>query len=202
LPSSANSSPHRIYSPGNVFIGAIIRNSGDPIQSLQPVLNLDTLDLEWELASYEEKLELANLSAERLADDYTTRFVTGPMNQAITFRQENETFAEAIFEITRKEFNAGYADINAADLDTADSNLHKAIAQKFSAVDALAKKKNQLAMEQAKNDAERLELGEKITIAKTQIERCSILSPSDGTIWLHVAEGMFVEKGDLLFEVT
>jgi predicted deacylase len=64
------------------------------------------------------------------------------------------------------------------------------------------KQTNQIAMKRAKNDAEKTELREKIRISKTQIERCAILSPSAGTIQLHVVESIFVEKGDLLFEVT
>jgi multidrug resistance efflux pump len=197
----ADFTQYRIYSPGDVFVGRIVTRSSDLIGTLQPVLLLDTLDLEWELASYEEKLELANLSTQRVTDDYVTQFVTRPISQLIASRKEAETFAQKIFDTTQNFFKAG-ANVSAADVQTAQSHLNKTSAQKFSAIDALAKKNSQIAVERAKNDAEKTELRKKIRIVKTQIERCSILSPGAGTIQLHVAEGIFVEKGDLLFEVT
>jgi multidrug resistance efflux pump len=200
LPSLANFTPYQIYSPGNVFVGRILTQSGDATETLQPVLILDTLDLDWELASYEEKLVLANLSSQRLADEYITQFVTGPIKQLIESRKEDETFAQSIFDTTQDLFKAGL-NVGAADVKTAESHLNNTSAQKFSAIDALTKKNSHIAAERAKNDAEKTELREKIRIVKTQIHSCSILSPRAGTIQLHVAEGVFVERGDLLFEV-
>lgn len=198
-PSLADN-PHKIYAPGNVFIGKILAAPNKPTAAQKPVLLLDTLDLELELAKYEGKLELADLSAQRLADEYVTQFVTGPMNQVIGFRGQSEAFAQEVAQIATNKFGAGFP-TGAPDQQQSLSHLNKTSAQKSLAIDALAKKQEQITVERAKNDAEKTELQKKIAAVNNQIQFCSILSPISGVLRLHVAEGIFVEKGDILFEV-
>jgi multidrug resistance efflux pump len=198
--SLADFAPNKIYSPANIFVGNIFVDSGANITAQQPVLILDTSELEEELARYNGRAGLAKISAERLTDAYLNQFVTGPLNQLIALRTQDEQNAQRTAEQVQNQYDAGIA--SQLDTEQATSSTQKASAQRFSAIDTLSKKNVQIVQERAKSAAEINDLQQKIAILQVQIKLSTILSPRAGVLQLNVTTGIFVEKGDVLFEVT
>lgn len=175
----------------------------------QPVLRLDTMDLESELARDKCELDLTFISAEKLDDKYLNRFILClqddnaqpcPMNAMLKIHQ-GIAEARVNFENTEKAYVQG-GNLDHATYELSQAHTQEAMATVNQDLDQIVKKTEEINKQRATSDAKILDLRRKIEIAQHQIELCTILSPGSGKVVIHVASGIFVEKGDLLFEVV
>lgn len=215
LPKSPDFIPHKIYSPGNTYIGQVLLKSGDDVTSQQPVLLLDRLDLESELAKRRCELDLARISAERLEDDYVKRFVLctsgvpadDPPGSTACPLNKIEDFRFKVFDAANKfdDWEKSYLEVGnilPMQYDLYHADTLKAAAALVKAREELAKVSSQVAEQRTSGDAKISALQKQITIIEEQIALCNIVAPGYGRLVVHVFPEMFVEKGDLLFEVV
>jgi multidrug efflux pump subunit AcrA (membrane-fusion protein) len=186
-----------VYSPRGEFVARILLQTGQPVAAGQAVLQLDTLSLERELEKTRMQLRILDVAAERLADDYLSVYVFGPMEAMIEFRKnsaDNATFTQ--------NYVATRIGVSPADVALADAKLQAANVDLLNATDALERKKIDIAGKKKDQEADRAQLNKSSELVRKLIDLCTVLAPQAGRLELQTVEGLFVEKGDVLFTIT
>jgi multidrug resistance efflux pump len=201
---------NKIFSPDNVYIKDVLVRTGDHVSAQQPVLHLDPLDFESELAKYECDLDLTLISDKKLRDQYLNQFViclqgsvdnqVCPLNTLL--RLKREIFATAINVANDIETAVPGGAAMEADLELATSQVDKQAASVNQTLHQIAKMTDQIREQRALNEAKILSLRRQIEITQHQIELYTIVAPSAGSVAVKIFSDMFVEKGDLLFEIA
>jgi multidrug resistance efflux pump len=208
-PKSTNFIPHQIYAPDNVFIGDVLLTSGNEVTAHQPVLRLDTIDLESELARYKCELDLTLISAEKQDDKYLNRFTIClqddngqpcPLNAMLKIHQGIAEARIILEDVEKVHVLAGTLD--EATYHLSQAHTQDALATIQQDLGQIAKKTDEINKQRANNEAKISDLRRKIEITQHQIELRTVPSPGSGKVAIHVVPGIFVEKGDLLFEVV
>jgi multidrug resistance efflux pump len=188
-----------ITAPLDMFVEAIFVASGKVIEG-QPLLKLDSRKLERELAHQMAVIDLLKIKSERLSESYLDEFVFGPLNEDLNYKIANCNILTETKKQMQHRFNVG--EILRLDIDLAVSALVKSHAEVTAAHDEIyahkVSVKKQLAMQQAAETTAR----EQVDLLKTQVDRTKVVSPWNATVRALTADGLFVEKGDSLIELT
>ena len=208
-PNSTASAPNRVYAPDHVFIGEVLVASGDMVKAEQAVLRLDTLDLTSELARYQCELDLENISAQRLDDNYLNRFVlcvqsaadqSCPLNKLLEMRRQAADASVNEGYNVQTYYEAGTK--SETDVLQANARTEKRVAAVEQTLDDIDKTTTKIRERRALNEAKIARYRKQIDVVQRQIELCTILAPGNGRVTVPVVPGIFVEKGDLLFEIA
>lgn len=184
------------YSPRDEFVAKILLKTGQPVAAGQPILKLDTMRLERELEKTQMQLQVLDVAAERLTDDYLNSYVFGPMQAMIDFRK----VAAGNADFTRN-YVATSAGADDAQIALAGAKLDAASAELLNATDALERKKLDITRKKTDQDADRAQLNKSRELIQKLIDFSTIRAPRAGQLELQTVEGVFVEKGDALFAI-
>lgn len=191
-----NSTIRQTFSPRHAVIDTVLVQDGQPVTAGQPILKLDSLDFERELQKAQFQLKLLDIAAERLTDDYLNDFVYGPMQSMIDFRSKVMDERAAV-----RDYVATDVGSDPAKIADAEAKLDAANAEKLNAVDSLARKKLDVANQKQDKEAEHAQATQSVGFMQKLIELSTLVAPVTGKVSVRTVAGVFVEKGDLLFEI-
>jgi hypothetical protein len=197
LAKSDESSIRHVYSPRGDFIEKIIARPGQRVDVGEPILKLSTLEWDRELQKLGFQIRILDIASERMTDDYVNTYVLGPMEAMVNYRKTNVDNYQFIFDYTWSLIGVGDAEVKQAQTKVDDAKAEMA-----NAVDALEIKKRDIAKQKADKETDRLQLVRSVELIKNLIKLSTILAPRPGRFELKAFEGVFVEKGDLLFELA
>jgi len=192
-----NATIRQILSPRHATVETVVVQNGQSVLVGQPILKLDSLNFEREQQKAQVHLRLLDIAAERLTDDYLNAFVYGPMQSMITFRSTVVSDRQAM-----RDDVAGRIGVPQPTIDGAEAKLDEAKAELSNAVDSLARKKLEIAKQKLDKEAERTQLTQSVQFMQRLIDLSTIVAPVAGKIDLGTVAGVFVERGDLLFEIS
>lgn len=205
--SSAKSSelnPYQVYSPRDEYVESIVASEGK-IRKGDKILVLDTSYWRKEYDKLQLQSKLLDINAERLSQEYVDKYILGPLNaniQKARTLEANDSHIKAFIESALQLKVSDSEGLLSLQLTTAEIELDKARASTESASDALATKLIDLEKERADLADERMHLAASLHDFQSLIELSALGAPIDGTLRIHASAGVFVEKGDLLFEIV
>jgi biotin carboxyl carrier protein len=223
--SFAEGVPGKILSPTHTFIGDVFVKPGKSVSMGEPILMLDTLELENELARYRAKAEIARILAERFSDNYLNEFEfcsdqslvpasiascdqlkflsvshDCPKDQLVNIRKQAETLQEERHRFLVDNFNVGRA--THWDVTRSMKAIDQRGAMRFEAEDTRKKDVAEILKDREKTKAEIVSFETRAEIVENQIKLANIVAPKGGTVRLYVVPGIFVERGDPLFDIN
>jgi multidrug resistance efflux pump len=190
----------RAYSPANTFVDEIYVSTGQSITTNDKILRLDTSDLEMKKARYEvDRSKLARYS-EQLTPDYTQKFLIAPIDYLLMKYSGSFDNANRIVDFVHLQVNVGHMLLK--DLEKVTANLDDMLALISTASESKEKKTDEITSEQATVAAQLDRYSKMINLVQKQIGEAAIDALADGCVVMHVEAGIFVERGDLLFDVV
>jgi multidrug resistance efflux pump len=191
----------RIYSPRDEFVEKLLVGESQIVIAGQPVLKMGSLEVERQLMRYSMQLKILDLTDERLTSEYLDKYVFGPMEALKSFRQSTVGTASASLDWLQGQQRFSGA-VSQQDIQKAEAGEKEQDAELLNSDDSLAKKKLDIEKQKAAAQIERAQLTKTVALMRNLIEISTIVSPSSGRVQFHTVAGVFVEKGDLLFEVV
>jgi hypothetical protein len=189
----------KIYSPTNAFVSTVFVKSGDQMQPETQVLKMDTKNLEFELVKYQGEIEKRAIYSERLDPGYINDFVLTPMKQLQDMYAQSFTDVSLILEHQKAEAELGLAILS--DLEIAQAVVDDTTAKQAAAAESILKKTAEIDAERSRIEAEINKLKQQIVLTEQQIRNATIKALNRGCVIMKTNCNVFVERGDLLFEV-
>jgi hypothetical protein len=146
------------------------------------------------------QLRVLDVAAERFTDDYLNSYVFGPMQAMVDLRTKTLNDFKTVAEWLEKQ-RKYVGNVSEQEFKENEAEAKEAIAEEANALDAIEKKKTEIDKEKVDNEVERAQLIKSVELIHNMLRLSILASPRGGKVNVRVVAGVFVEKGDLLFEI-
>lgn len=164
------------------------------------VLTLDTTNLELELSKYKSDLAKKNIYAEKLNEQYFSEFIQAPMTELKTMYKDSLGDRERINNFVWFQTSIGHTELYDLQIATAamlDIQAKIALAEE-NEQETIFKNQNEF----TKNQEEITKLQKQIGTVLNQIATSKIYARKAGCLIMKTVSDVFVERGDVLFEIA